>query len=115
MAAIVRQLAGVFLGIVICILIIMAMEVAGHALLSGDAVFAAPLLAYLLASAVGGVVAVKVAGVRRWWLPSIVTGFLALGTVMNLAAMEHPVWFAPVAALALAAGFYAGWRFTAVR
>lgn len=113
MTGIIRQVAGVLVGIILCILIIMAVEMLGHALLTGQAAFMAPILAYLLAATVGGVAAIKVAGVRRWWLPGIIAAFLAFGTVMNMAAMDHPVWFAPAAALALAAGFYGGWRLTA--
>ncbi|MBP7336096.1 hypothetical protein [Niveispirillum sp.] len=113
MAGIVKQVAGVLAGIILCILIIMAVEMLGHMLLTGEAVFMAPILAYLLAATVGGIAAMKVAGLRRWWLPGIIAAFLAFGIVMNLGAMAHPLWFAPAAALALIAGFYASWRLSA--
>lgn len=115
MAGIVKQVAGVLAGIILCILIIMGVEAAGHGILQGEGVFLAPILAYLLASMAGGIVTIKVAGLRRWWLPAIIVLFLAFGTVMNLMAMHHPVWFAPAAAIALLAGFQACWRLTAPR
>ncbi|MFY8092900.1 MAG: hypothetical protein ACOVN0_05385 [Niveispirillum sp.] len=114
MKGIIRQVAGILAGIILCILIIISFETLGHDLLDGEAVYLAPVIAYLLAAAVGGIAAIKVAGLRRWWLPGIIAGFLAFGTVMNLIAMDHPVWFAPAAALALAVGFFASWRLTAV-
>lgn len=115
MAGIVKQVAGVLAGIILCILIIMAVEAAGHGMLRGEAAFLAPILAYLLASMAGGIVAIKVAGLRRWWLPAIIVMFLAFGTVMNLMSIDHPVWFAPAAAVALVAGSHLGWRLTAPR
>lgn len=112
MAAVGRQVAGVIAGIILCMIIIMGVEMAGHMVLTGEALFAGPVVAYLIAAAAGGFVAIKVAGLRRWWLPAIVAGVLALGTVMNLTMMEHPVWFAPAAAAALALGYAAAWRAT---
>lgn len=112
MAAVGRQVAGVVVGIILAMIIIMGVEMAGHGLLSGEAVFAGPIVAYLIAAGAGGFVSIKVAGVRRWWLPGIIVAVLALGTVMNLTMMVHPIWFAPAAALALAVGYAACWRLT---
>lgn len=112
MAAVGRQVAGVVMGIIVAMIIIMGVEMAGHSVLTGDALFAGPVVAYLIAAAAGGFVAIKVAGVRRWWLPGIIVAVLALGTIMNLTMMAHPIWFAPAAALALAVGYAIAWRLT---
>ncbi len=114
MAAVGRQVAGVVAGIILCMVIIMAVEMAGHALFRGEAVFAGPVVAYLIAATVGGFTAIKVAGVRRWWLPGIIVTVLAAGTIMNLTMIEHPVWFVPAAAMALIAGYAIAWRLTRV-
>ncbi|MBJ7414054.1 MAG: hypothetical protein JHC88_01070 [Niveispirillum sp.] len=112
MAAVGRQVAGIVAGIILCMVIIMAVEKAGHALFSGEALFAAPVVAYLVAVTVGSITAIKVAGVRRWWLPGILVAVLAAGTIMNLTMIEHPVWFAPAAAIALIASYAIAWRLT---
>ncbi|OYQ37717.1 hypothetical protein CHU95_00720 [Niveispirillum lacus] len=115
MAGIVKQVAGVLVGVILCILIIMAVEMVGHRILSGDSVFMAPVLAYLLAAAIGGITAIKVAGQRRWWLPGSIAAFLAFGVAVNLTALDHPAWFAPAAAVALAIGLVTCWRLTGSR
>ncbi len=83
-------------------------EMVGHALLSPDAAFVAPVAALGLGTLIGGSIAVRVAGAPTFaW---IIAAVLAALSLVNLLSFAHPYWFVPAAAAALALGGWAASR-----
>jgi hypothetical protein len=68
------------------------------------------LLAWVLGTFVGGVVAIRIAPTRPVLMAGGVAGMILLGAVMNLVTIPHPIWmvlatglFVPAAAVAAVA------------
>jgi hypothetical protein len=112
----VRVAAGAVAGVVTAMLVITGMEMLGHAILPADALLAAPLAAYFVATLLAGIVSIFVAGRRIVWLPVGIALLLAAATLANMLMMPgHPIWFGPAAAIVLTAGCWCGWRLTSGR
>lgn len=104
-----RSALGLLAGIVVAGLVVAVIEAAGHALLTGDAVFGTVLLAYALGAAAGSSVAFVVIRRKRAWVPAAICLLLAALALQNVTAFPHPVWFAPAAAAAIVLGGWATW------
>lgn len=104
---VVRKIIAVVAGAAAASLVIAAVESVAHGSLAGDQLFAAVILGYGLGALVGTLVAAAIAGHRT---SSFVPVLLALLALINLFAFPHPLWFMPVAALAL----FCGWRLGAI-
>lgn len=105
-----RAIGGTLGGIVVAVLVILLVERIGHIFypMPGDvdmtdpgavglALGAAPLAAKLIvvgAWFVGALVGALVAGLisRAYWPGWIVAGFVALGGILNIVLIPHPVW-----------------------
>lgn len=97
-----RKILGVVSGTVTAGLAIAGVEALAHDRIAGDALFAAVAAGYGLGALGGSFVAFWISGAR--WTAVTVTAILALLALLNLFALPHPMWFAPVAAMTLAAG-----------
>lgn len=100
---VVRKIIAVVAGATAASLVIAAVESVAHGSLAGDQLFAAVILGYGLGALAGTMVAAAVADPRTSIFIPVLLALLAL---INLFAFPHPLWFMPLAALAL---FY-GWR-----
>ena len=79
-------------------------EMAGHKLVSGNAVFIVAAVGLGLAGLVGGSVAALLSKRR---VPAYVVGLLlACLSLVNVFSFKHPVWFVPVAFALLALGVW---------
>lgn len=103
-----RPLLAFLAGLVAAGLTIAVVEAVAHGAVSGEALFGAVAAGYGLGALVGGVVANRLSPAR--WPGIVVTLALAALALLNLVTIAHPVWFVPVAALALAAGHLAAGR-----
>lgn len=99
-------------GVVAAGLVIALTEWLGHALLRGDALFAAAILGYALGAAAGTFITARFAGAP---VSIVVPLVLAVLAAVNFFSFPHPVWFAPAAIVALAAGWYFGRRMSRPR
>ncbi len=97
-----RKLTGVVAGTISAGLVIAGTEALAHGRITGDALFAAVAVGYALGAFGGSLVAFRLAAAR--WPAVVVTAVLALLAIINLFALPHPIWFVPVAAVALVAG-----------
>lgn len=113
MNGLVRVAGGALAGVVTAMLMITGVEMGGHAVLPPDALLAAPLAGYFVATLLAGIVSIVVAGRRIIWLPVGIALLLAAATLANILMIPgHPIWFGPAAAILLAAGCWCGWRLT---
>ncbi|MBD3669754.1 MAG: hypothetical protein HUJ29_03190 [Gammaproteobacteria bacterium] len=65
-----------------------------------------PLLAWVVASFVGGLVACYISKEKPFLYASLVGGIILLATIANLLMIQHPAWFAVVSVLALILTMY---------
>lgn len=122
-----KQALAVIVGVIVGFISIMLLELLGHALFpipegidpmdmeslkaNMDKIPAASLVAVAVAHFVGLIAAVFAA---KKVLPSsntpayIVIGLFALATIANLVMIPHPMWFALLDVVAIAAGAYLG-------
>ena len=110
-----RLIPALFGGTVLAMIVTVAVEMAGHALLApglsaGPGLVPSPtvplllsvLLAHLLGSAVGAWSAVRLTPERTCWLGWVVGAILLYGSVTNLLRIPHPTWFAVVDVVGIA-------------
>ncbi len=100
-----RKILAPVLGIAAAGATIAAVETLAHGRIAGDALFAAVAAGYGFGAFIGGLVALRLCGER--WAALTVAGCLAALAILNLFAIQHPMWFIPVAAITLAAGYAA--------
>lgn len=104
----IREIAAGFAGLVAASLVVMAVEALAHGQFKGDALFVAVAIGYGLGALAGSTLATMIAWTR--WPAIIVAVVLALLGIVNLFAIDHPIWFVPVAVIVLAAGWWIGTR-----
>jgi hypothetical protein len=98
----VRKGLAVLVGLAAASACVMGVEAAGHALLSGDAVFAAAAGGLGVAALMGGAVASRNGrSAAPAWTVGALLGALSL---VNVFSFAHPAWFVPIAAMALLLG-----------
>lgn len=73
--------------------------------------YAFVLAAYLIGSAVGGLVATRVVGTRPSRSGWVVGGLLLATTMANLVMIPHPLWFSIAAVVAVFVGTIVGMRY----
>ena len=100
-----RRIVAVVGGVVAAGVVVALVEATGHALGSGEVVFAIVVLGYLLGALVGTGIAAMIADRRAAIAVPVLLAALAAA---NLFAFAHPVWFAPTAAVALVLGWGCG-------
>lgn len=100
-----KRTLAILAGVAAAGLCVAGVEALAHAALQGQGVFAAAVAGYGLGALVGSALAARI-GDRL--CAGIVTLVLAGLALVNLLAFPHPLWFAPVAVLALALGWAAG-------
>lgn len=99
---ILRNIGAVTLGLVAAGATIAAVEAVAHGRMGPETIFGAVAAGYGIGAFAGGFVASKIA-TSRWPIMAVPVA-LALLAIANLFAIAHPLWFVPVAALALVAG-----------
>ena len=107
----VRNLAALLIGVFAAGLVIALVELAGHSIVGdkgGAPLFLIVALGYGLGAVVASGIASRVAGAM--WPAALACAVLAALAIGNLFIVDHPIWFIPVAAVALLAGFLAGRR-----
>ena len=102
-----RKAMVVIAGVVLAGIVIAGIEAAGHASLRGFNVFAGAIVGYALGAFAGTWLIATFTDRKTSFTAPVVLGALA---AFNLAAFPHPLWFAPSAFVALAAGWWAGAR-----
>ncbi len=102
-----RAVLAVVGGVVAAGAVIAGIEAIGHTALDGEAVFGAAIAGYGIGAVAGSWVAAPLGAGRATAAVPVLLGVLA---AINLLALPHPAWFAPVALLVLAAGWWAGTR-----
>ena len=114
----VKRILGALAGIIICGLVIFAIEWLGSRFFPGATEAAAAgdlsrvplgalitvLVGWFVGPLVGGYVAVRIAD--RGWVAWIVAGFVVLGVVLNTTMIPHPLW---MVVLGLLLPLLAGW------
>jgi hypothetical protein len=105
----IRNILAVFAGVFGAGLAIAMIEMAGHAMVLGDAgagLFAIVAAGYGIGATIASWIANRISS-SRW--PAVVACLILAGlAVSNLFLIAHPVWFIPVAALLIFAGFKIG-------
>lgn len=100
-----RKIVALVLGIVTAGVVIAIVEGMAHGRVEGDALFGTVAVGYGLGAFAGDLVALRLSGAR--WVAITATCILGLLGIINMFALPHPLWFAPVAAASLAAGLFA--------
>ena len=100
-----KQIGLLIVGVVSAGIVIAIVELAGHAMV-GMSPFVAAIIGYGAGSYGGSFLMTRFGGKRM--LAILLFAILALLAGYNLAAFPHPIWFAPLALLVLAAGTYLG-------
>jgi hypothetical protein len=95
-----KRIGGPVLGIVVAGCIVAGIEMIGHASGDSDVPFIAALVGYFAGALAGGTLAAWISDRPRIAIVCV-TGLLTILALINLFAMPHPVWFAPVAAVLL--------------
>ena len=121
-----RKISAVVLGVVVAVILITTIESLGHMVYPPpndldpantealqayvmNAPIAALLLvisAWIIATLAGGLLACFIARESPMVYASIVGGLVLLGTIMNLFAIPHPLWFSITAVLAVIATIF---------
>lgn len=100
-----RSATGVLAGLLAGGGVVAAAELSVHAVLSGDGVFGGVAIGYGLGALAGTAATAAISGrAVATAIPVALAGLAAL----NLASIPHPIWFAPLALVALAIGWWAG-------
>ena len=103
-----RSIVAVATGVIAAGAVIGATEMLIHAVMEGEAMFAAVAAGYGLGALAGTWIASRMGRARIFGI--VVTALLATLAVFNLFVIEHPRWFTPLAAVLLAVGWWAGDR-----
>lgn len=105
----IRNILAVLAGVFGAGLAIVMVEMAGHAMVQGDAgagLFAIVAIGYGVGAALASWIANRMSS-SHW--PAVVACLILAGlAVSNLFQIAHPVWFLPVAAVLIFAGFKIG-------
>lgn len=126
-----RYVLAVFAGVVAAVIVIWAVQSVGHAIYPlpegldprdtdaiagyvetapfGALVF--PLVAWIVGTFVGGLVASYVARTRPMVFAGIVGALLLISSVVNLISIPHPTWFMIAAIILIPAAAYGASRF----
>lgn len=105
-----RNVAALLAGVVTAGLVIGTTEAIAHSRLGGSSLFLAVALGYGLGTFVGTLVVSRLSGAR--WPSLTLPAILAALVVLNLFAIDHPIWFLPAAAATMALGFWAAEAFS---
>lgn len=103
----VRNALAIVAGILAGGVCVMLVEMIAHSVVTGEALFAAAIVALFVGVLGGGALAVRIAS--RALFGCIVAAALGLLSLINVLAFAHPAWFVPAAAVTLAIG---GWLTT---
>lgn len=100
-----RRVLGILAGVLAAGLVVALAEAVGHAAATEPMVFGVVVIGYGLGSLAGTVTTVAIADRRTAIAVPLILAVLA---AINLFSFPHPLWFAPVAAAALALGWWVG-------
>lgn len=115
-----KRIAGILAGIIVCGLVIFAIEWTGGQIFPGAAEAAGAgdlnqvpvgalvsvLVGWFVGPLLGGMLAVRLA--ERGWAAWVVAAFVLLGVILNTSTIPHPLWMVVLGfLLPLAAGWIA--------
>lgn len=104
----VRLILALIAGIFAAGLCVALIEMLAHRIVTGQAVFIVAAFGLGIAAFVGGSIATRISKVSQFaW---VIAAVLALLSLVNVVSFSHPIWFVPVAAIALALGAFSAIR-----